>query len=653
MNTLLAALVNGAIMSAIVTAIAGGALEIIPRRILNAATRHIVWWAAMAVAVALPLWRLPSPFALRSRQGLAVPMTPAVARPITGIGGSAPHVDTAGVPARARVRFPIAIEARRWPQWLVAIWSAITALMLLRLMLSCVLLGRRKGRASPAGEQALVKRWQELCGSSRPVRLAACSEILTPMVAGLARPAILMPTLLLAELDESELDQIGLHETAHVARHDDYALIVERVLEALFCFHPVVRWIARRIDLEREIACDDFVVAATGSARPYARCLTRVLELTGGVRSSLVAAAAADERSDLTRRVDMLLDKTRHTGTRLLPARLATLFTVMATLAFFAARAPGLIAFAQPAAAVAVVEQPPAPMPTPAAQAARPAENSAPSPDQPPKPQANPAPTSLTVVVQDPMRRLVTGLERQNFRLFQDGAEQEISRLATTDGPVSVGLVLDTSGSMRGKFANVEQAVLQFVRMSNPQDEFFVVQFNQEAQLAGGFTRDAGEIQSRLDQVIPQGGAAMWDAVAMAVQQLKRARNSQQALVVITDTGGDNSSSRSYRELVALLTETNASVYTISIADPSAVNPPFAEFSKRVGGQHIFAVQDELATVMSRIGVELRNRYVIEYTPRNMPHDGAFHRLQVNVVTPPGMPPLSVSASTGYYAPRQ
>ena len=99
------------------------------------------------------------------------------------------------------------------------------------------------------------------------------------MVAGLRRPSILIPARLLDELEEAELDQIGLHEAAHLARRDDYALLFQRVIEALFALHPVVRWIARQIDLEREIACDDLVVEATGRPRSYASCLTRVVEL--------------------------------------------------------------------------------------------------------------------------------------------------------------------------------------------------------------------------------------------------------------------------------------------------------------------------------------------------------------------------------------
>ena len=140
-------------------------------------------------------------------------------------------------------------------------------------------------------------------------RIGISADIASPMAAGLFRPAILLPERLLAELDDEELDQIRMHETAHLLRRDDIDLLIQRSLEALFALHPVVRWITRRIDLEREIACDDFVVEQTGQARPYASCLTRVVEIAGGVRSSLVAAAATEERSHLARRIEMLSTK--------------------------------------------------------------------------------------------------------------------------------------------------------------------------------------------------------------------------------------------------------------------------------------------------------------------------------------------------------
>ena len=155
----------------------------------------------------------------------------------------------------------------------------------------------------------------------------------------------MFPASLLDELDAQELEQIGIHEAAHLFRGDDYALLLQRTLEAIFALHPVVRWISRRIDLEREIACDDFVIASTNNPQPYAACLARVVELTGGIRVTPIATSAAD-RSHLARRVDTLLDNTRHSGTRLLGIRLALATIGLAAMSWGVVQMPGLISFA-------------------------------------------------------------------------------------------------------------------------------------------------------------------------------------------------------------------------------------------------------------------------------------------------------------------
>jgi uncharacterized protein (TIGR03435 family) len=230
----------------------------------------------------------------------------------------------------------------------MCLWLIVGAIMLIRLAASWILLGRFCARASdpPAALRTRAAHWLALCGTKRRnVRVICSTETAIPAAVGPLHPAIVIPARLLGELDENALDQIGLHEAAHLARRDDYALAVQRTLEALFALHPVVRWIARRIDLEREIACDDFVLAATGESKSYAWCLTRMAELTVGASPSPAAAAAT---SNLARRVDMLLDKTRHTGTRVLRARLAVVIAALGALAWAVGRSPSLLAFAAP-----------------------------------------------------------------------------------------------------------------------------------------------------------------------------------------------------------------------------------------------------------------------------------------------------------------
>src|SRR2546426_8556082 len=236
-----------------------------------------------------------------------------------------------------------------------------STLMLVRLTISYVLLERRKARATPSTlYQALLTDWLARCGAGkRSVQLRISPDITTPVAAGPYRSSILIPARMMNELNEDELKQIGLHESAHFARRDDCALIFQRILEALFVFHPVVRWITRRIDLEREIACDDFVIGVTGNPRPYAACLTRVVELAGGVSSSHLAASAAESPSHLETRVEMLLDNVRKTSTHLLKPRLAAAVATILMMTGVAAKAPSLVLFAKPPApAVSAAQSP-------------------------------------------------------------------------------------------------------------------------------------------------------------------------------------------------------------------------------------------------------------------------------------------------------
>ncbi len=367
MNSLLAALINGTILSGVAAAVLWAALRLAPRRVLNAATRYVAWWAALIVAAVLPALFLagssrPVPAAPPAAL-TAFQTSPAVASTevVEGSGlasGGGQEEDLPPVAASTEMiagsvstpRFPVEIPAGEWTRWLAIVWLAASAAMLLRLAFSWLSLQRTSARASdaPAAFGGLADRWLARCGSRRRgVRLASSTEIGIPAAVGPLRPSILFPARLFEEMDEHAVEQIGLHEAAHLARYDDYAVCAQRALEALLALHPVAWWIGRRIDLEREIACDDFVLAATGQSRGYAACLTRMVELNRGKRPS-PAMAAAVGRSQLARRVETLLDRTRHTGTRLLRARLAAVVVALALLAWMGGRSPGLLAFVAP-----------------------------------------------------------------------------------------------------------------------------------------------------------------------------------------------------------------------------------------------------------------------------------------------------------------
>ena len=400
MNTA-AALANGALEGALLTAIVWLALRAVPRRALNAATRYALWWATLAVVLTLPALHMPLPRWSRGTSvsadaapwlapSVGMGLQPAksheeswgrrfrVSAPDPGPSGwqakapAPPTVPPPMMPAAARWT-PIEIEGGAWQRWVLAIWALAAGLLLVRLAVSYVLLARRSARAidAPASLRTQAKKWLALCGATRGgIRVAASAEISVPVAVGPLRPSILIPARLLAELDDADLNQIGLHETAHLARRDDYALMLQRVLEALFALHPVVRWIARRIDLEREMACDDLVVRATGHPRAYASCLTRIVELRGGVEAFLAGATAAGDASHLARRVDMLLDKTRNSATHLLKVRLTVVIALLAVLVWLAGRAPGLVAFATPLVQDVLAADPAPPAAAPAMDAA-------------------------------------------------------------------------------------------------------------------------------------------------------------------------------------------------------------------------------------------------------------------------------------------
>jgi beta-lactamase regulating signal transducer with metallopeptidase domain len=335
MSAILAAFINAGTAGAAIAFAAWLALRMAPCRAVNAATRYAIWWTTLLLVVALPLFFLPHHDTPIAAPQPVAPSETAAAKTTDTVAPTA----SVELPAPSRwPQFPVELSAGVWPVRVLSIWGTVALLMLLRLCAGYVALERRKRNARPAEHPGL-------CATEGLIRVLVSSDIASPMAAGLFRPAILIPERLIDELSDDELDQIRIHETAHLLRRDDIALLFQRAVEALFALHPVVRWITRRIDLEREIACDDFVVEQTGQAGPYASCLTRVVEIAGSGSSSIVAAAATEDRSHLARRIEMLLDKTRHKGTRLLKAPLLVTGIALIAMTCLALRMPGMIAF--------------------------------------------------------------------------------------------------------------------------------------------------------------------------------------------------------------------------------------------------------------------------------------------------------------------
>jgi VWFA-related protein len=269
----------------------------------------------------------------------------------------------------------------------------------------------------------------------------------------------------------------------------------------------------------------------------------------------------------------------------------------------------------------------------------------------------------INVTVTDPMNRFVTGLDREHFRLFEDKIEQKISGFTSEDAPLSIGLVFDTSGSMGSKLTKSRQAAAQFFKTANPEDEFFLVQFNDRPEMVVPFTTNTEEIQNRLTFTQAKGRTALLDGVMIALNQMKKARNPRKALVVLSD-GGDNSSRYTESEIKNLVREADVQIYAIGIFEPISgrgrtaeeLNGPglLTEIAEQTGGRH-FPVENiaELPDIAAKIGIELRNQYVLGYTPSNLEKDGKYRRVQVKLQQPRGLPPLKAFYRLGYYAPVQ
>lgn len=266
----------------------------------------------------------------------------------------------------------------------------------------------------------------------------------------------------------------------------------------------------------------------------------------------------------------------------------------------------------------------------------------------------------INVTITDPYNRLVTGLEAENFRIFEDSIEQEVAHFSNEDVPVSIGVIFDLSGSMANKVDKSRLAALQFFKTANPQDEFFLVSFNDRAQLVSPFTSSIEDLQTRLMFTAAHGRTAMLDAIYLGLSQMKGARNTKRALLIISD-GGDNHSRYSEKDIRSFVKEADVQIYAIGIYE-SAGNRPTPEeesgpsllgdLTDMTGGR-TFPVADmnQLPDIAIKISMELRNQYVLGFKPSNKQHDGKWRKLKIRLRPPKGLPPLNVYAKSGYLAP--
>jgi len=216
---------------------------------------------------------------------------------------------------------------------------------------------------------------------------------------------------------------------------------------------------------------------------------------------------------------------------------------------------------------------------------------------------------------------------------------------------------------MDTKLGSSRQAVAQFMKTANPEDEFFLIEFSNRANIAAEFTSMPQEIQNRLTFTQAKGATALLDGVYLAMNQMRKARNARKAILIISD-GGDNSSCYTEREVKNAVREADVQIYAIGIFEPpdSRIRTPeeahgpelLHELAEQTGG-HAFAIGNlaELPEAAAKIGIELRNQYILYYSPKNLRRDGKYRRVQVKLVKKAGLPPLMPVFRTGYFAPAQ
>jgi Ca-activated chloride channel family protein len=270
----------------------------------------------------------------------------------------------------------------------------------------------------------------------------------------------------------------------------------------------------------------------------------------------------------------------------------------------------------------------------------------------------------LHVTVADDRGEFVADLPQGNFRVFEQNIEQKLSFFSRDDIPVTMGLVIDNSGSMREKRDQVNAAAMTFVRTSNPQDEAFVVNFNDEYYLDtdGDFTSDQANLHDALSRIDTRGSTALYDAVIGSLAHLKKGHKDKRVLLLVTD-GEDTASEKTFEDTIKAAEESNATIYAIGVysQDDLEHDKKMVRRSKKVlsqlaeatGGEAFYPDNlSQVTPICEQVAREIRNQYTLGYYPANTTRDGTFRPVQVKVIPPNGRGKLSVRTRTGYFAPK-
>jgi VWFA-related protein len=287
---------------------------------------------------------------------------------------------------------------------------------------------------------------------------------------------------------------------------------------------------------------------------------------------------------------------------------------------------------------------------------------SAPPPPSPPQDSKIRVDVNLVVLhttVLDDRGRFADGLKQDNFRVFEDKAEQKLSVFKREDVPVSMGLVIDNSGSMRDKRPRVNQAAITLVEASNPQDEAFVVNFNDDfyLDLDKDFTNSVPELKEALERIDSRGSTALYDAIIGSLDHVKKGSKDKKVLLIVTD-GEDNTSHNSLEKTVREIQKTDTVIYTIGLLSEESkksakrAKRALEEIAKASGGLAYFPENvEDVHNICEQVAHDIRNQYTLAYYPTNTKRDGTFRAVQVEVIPPRGRGKLVARTRNGYYAP--
>jgi Ca-activated chloride channel homolog len=251
----------------------------------------------------------------------------------------------------------------------------------------------------------------------------------------------------------------------------------------------------------------------------------------------------------------------------------------------------------------------------------------------------------INATITDSEGRYVVGLEKGNFQIWEDKVEQQIEYFSTEDVPLSVGLIFDASGSMQETLGFAREAALTFLNTADANDEYFLVEFNDRPHVTVDLTRDISKLQEHIIFIPAKGSTALYDAVYVGMEKIRKANNAKRALLIISD-GEENHSRYSFSSVREFVKEQNVQIFSIGAGGPITILSDLTGAYAFQGGQ-----AGTLADICQKIAIELKNEYVIGYRSTNQSKDGRWRKVQVKVNPPRGLPKLHVRSKAGYYAP--